>query len=126
MKFDRNALELMPHTVLIRKRLQVDRYNRPTYETDAAGEPVYTSYRALVTYKPEEVRTASGEERVSRSRVTLAPVVVNEEGTIVMLDVLPVITPEDEITLPDESKPVIIAVERHDALEDFKHYVIRT
>ena len=110
----------MPHIVSLRARVSVDRYNRPTYEATA------TRYRALVTMNPVEIRTLSGEERVSRAKVTMAPVVVNDDDTLTFLDTLPAITPEHEITLPDGTKPVILSIEQHSGIDELQHLVIRT
>lgn len=126
MKFDRNALELMRQTVLIRKKIGQDRFNRNIYETDANNEPVYTRYRALVTLKPEQIRTANGEEKVARSRTAIAPVVVDADDHLIYLDDLPDIGPDDEITMPDGSKPEIIAVEEHEGTADLHHILIRS
>lgn len=126
MKFDRNPLELMDQTILIRKKVGVDRYNRNQYEVDADNEPVYTRYRALVTLKPEQIRTTSGEEKVARSRTMVAPVVVDDDDHLVFLDELPAIGSDDEITMPDGSKPEILAVEYHEGPDDLHHILIRS
>lgn len=123
-RFDDDVLDLMPHIVSLRARLTIDRYNRATYE------PTATRYRALVVMKNEQIRTITGEEAISRVRITMSPVVVNDDETLTYLEGFPegdaAIKPEHEITLPDGSKPVILALAKNDSIEELQHMVIHT
>lgn len=83
--------DLMPATVTLRAVSVLDDYGRPQF---GAGE----DYRSRVSYESAKVRAASGEEVVARGSVWLASAVV--------------VTPEDQIVLPDGTTPPILAIER--------------
>jgi hypothetical protein len=119
VKFDDGVLELMPHIISLAERISIDRYNRATYATAVR-------YRALVVYKPIEIRTISGEEAIARARIAVAPVVVNNDDTLTYLDSFPDIKAEHQITLPDGSQPVIISLEKNDGIPELNHLVIYT
>ncbi len=86
-----DLLALMPHTVTVEPLTGRDDYGRPTY-----GAAV--QYRARVVGKQKLVRAADGAERVSATTVYLASA--------------PGVGPEDRITLPDGSRPPILAVSK--------------
>lgn len=83
--------DLMPHTVSHSELASRDEYGAPTYGTE-------TDYTARVLYKQQKVVRSDGREVLARGVMWIA-------GT-------PTIDPEDRITLPDDSTPVILAVER--------------
>jgi len=84
--------DLMPHLVD-----HAEYAGRADYGAVSYGSPV--SYTARVTYKNQRVRIADGSEVVARGTVWIA-------GT-------PSIDPEDQITLPDDSTPPILSVEKY-------------
>ena len=81
-------------------------YREPTGK-DAYGGPTYVGATtvtcpAWISRKPREVRTATGEERVSGAEISL--------GHPTSGGAVPRPSPEAEITLPDGSTPLILAV----------------
>ena len=82
---------LMPHTVGHTPVSSRDAYGKITYGTE-------TEYQARVVYKNKQVRSSSGELVMAAGMVWFAAVID--------------ISPEDKITLPDDSTPQVISVER--------------
>lgn len=81
-------------------------YREPT-GTGTYGEPTFVGATtvtcpAWISRKPREVRTHTGEERVSSAEISLG----HPSGG----GAVPRPSPEAEITLPDGSKPLILAV----------------
>ena len=81
-------------------------FREPT-GTGTYGEPTFVGATAVtcpawISRKPREVRTHTGEERVSAAEISLG----HPSGG----GAVPVPTPEAEITLPGGEKPAILAV----------------
>lgn len=85
-------LDLMPHTVSHAELAGRDDYGKPTY-----GSAV--DYQARVTYKNQKVRASDGSEVVARGVVWIG-------GT-------PIISTDDQLTLPDGSSPIILSFEQY-------------
>ena len=93
--------DLMNQTVSHAEFAGRSEYGKPTY-----GSPV--DYSARVVYKQKLVRRPDGSEVVSQGEVWLQSNVS--------------VTSEDEITLPDNTTPPILAVERFsDETSSFHH-----
>ena len=84
-------------TVAIREPTGTGTYGEPTY----VGATTLT-VPAWISRKPREVRTHQGEERVSSAEISLGH---PSAGVAV-----PRPTPEAELTLPDGTTPLILAV----------------
>jgi hypothetical protein len=93
-------LELMPHTVSHAELASRDAYGKPVY-----GSAV--DYTARVLYKNQKVRAKDGSEVVARGVVWIG-------GT-------PTVSPDDQLTLPDGSTPIILSFEQY-ADEDGAHH----
>lgn len=82
---------MMPHTVVHEPVLSRDAYGKITYGPA-------TNYRSRVVYKNKQVRSATGE-------------IVMAAGTVWFAQTVS-IGPADRITLPDNSTPQIISVDK--------------
>lgn len=90
MTVEADLLELMPHFVTVEKRISTTEYGVPTYGTSSR-------YQARVERKRRMVRNAAGEEKISTVTVYFGST--------------PGLNPEDRITLPDGTTPVILSTE---------------
>lgn len=97
MDFETLFAATMTETVTLRTPTGIGAYGEPTF----VGATTVT-VPAWISRKPREVRTLTGEERVSAAEISL--------GHPVGGAAVPVPTPETEIQLPDGSKPAILAV----------------
>lgn len=127
--FDENILDIMRQTVTIKQPLYEDDGSQ---KTDRYGNAEYdeeTTYRCRITTKPTTVRNASGEVTVANGRVLIAPAIVIEDQ-VILLDNMPLIQPDAEITFPDGSKPAIISISNRDLGDDddpsFEYCVLYT
>jgi hypothetical protein len=115
--FDENNLSLMRDVITIRNPLRdVD----GNIVTNRAGEqqlgaPV--QYRAQVDGRPRTVRNSEGELTTASNRITVAPAQVTSTD-LILLDQMPAIDTEAEITMPDGSKPPILQVDRRSTGEN--------
>ena len=89
-----SALGSALQTVTVELATSINQYGETTY-----GAPA--SYSAWVLAMPKEVRTATGEERVS------AVEIIFDSGAADP----PALTPESRLTLPDGSQPQILRVD---------------
>jgi hypothetical protein len=97
MDFETMFASTFTETVSLREPTGLDSYGGPTF----VGATTVT-VPAWISRKPREVRTDRGEERVSAAEISLGH---PSAGVAV-----PTPSAEAEITLPDGSKPAILAV----------------
>lgn len=97
MDFETMFADKLPETITYREPTGKDDYGGPTF----VGATTVT-VPAWISRKPREVRTATGEERVSSAEISLG----HPTGGVAV----PVPTPEAELTLPGGEKPAILAV----------------
>lgn len=97
MDFETAFASTLTEEISFREPTGLDAYGGPTY----VGATTVTC-PAWISRKPREVRTATGEERVSGAEISLGH--PTDGGGV------PTISPEAEITLPDGSTPLILAV----------------
>lgn len=105
MHFGAGLLRLFSDEVILQEPVGVNRYNEPDY---TGSDP--STYRARVDYKPREVRTLAGDERVASATIRLAPVRVRSDGSLETLTEAPSVTPDVKLTLPDGKTPQVISV----------------
>ncbi len=105
MGLDPELEALMPHKVRIRRRVGRDKYGEDSYG-------VMVEYPARVVNKIRRVRDPNGEERISTANATIATAEA--------------ISPFDQITLPDETSPPILAVETFPDEAGGHHTVVYT
>lgn len=93
----------MPHTITVKDILTTNQYGEAVHSTS------YTSYSALVEYRPQMIRTAFGEEAIANAVVYIAS---TEAIPLTSL-----------VTLPDGAEPDIL---RSDVFsdEDGTHHVV--
>lgn len=103
MSFATEFRDLMTDTVTHYALSSRDAYGTPSY---GAG----TSYPARVVRKHKLVRDAAGQQVVSTAQAWLG-------GT-------PAITPQDKVTLSDNSSPPIVAIERYQDEVGASHTVV--
>jgi hypothetical protein len=87
--------------------------HKPWTGQDGYGERTFgasTDYRCRIQEGIEKVPTAGGEDQIARGRIYLAA--------------SPGVQPEDEVTLPDSSKPQILAVLKQQDQAGAHHEVI--
>jgi len=84
-------------TISFREPTGLDAYGAPTY----VGAVTVTC-PAWISRKPREIRTATGEERVSSAEISL--------GHPTTGGAVPTPSPEAELMLPDGSTPLILSV----------------
>lgn len=97
MDFETTFASTLTETVSFREPTGTDMYGAPTF----VGATTVTC-PAWISRKPRQVRTETGEERVSAAEISL--------GHPTGGGAVPVPSPSAEITLPDNSKPLILAV----------------
>jgi hypothetical protein len=97
MDFETMFAETFTETISFREPTGLDSYGAPTY----SGATTVT-VPAWISRKFREVRTLSGEERVSSAEISL--------GHPTGGGAVPRPSPEAEIQLPDGSRPLIISV----------------
>lgn len=103
MSFESAFLSLMPSTIKVSTRTGHNNYGEPTYASSTA------SYRARIVQKREFVRTASGET-VEATHVIWA----RSTGATT-------ITVDDRLTMPDGTRPTILATERYPDTDGIHH-----
>lgn len=84
--------DVLLQTVTLAALSSTSGYGKPSF---AAG----TEYKARVVYKTQSIKNADGQD-------VMAHGVVWMKGS-------PVVAPEDQITLPDGSTPVILSLDRY-------------
>jgi head-tail adaptor len=104
VSFDEAFLSFMDSTVTVSTRSGHSNYGEATYSTSSA------TYRARIVEKPGFIREAAGET-IQFSHTLW----IRSTGSVS-------ITATDRITLPDGTKPPIVAVERIPD-EDGEHHV---
>lgn len=105
MAFERTIFQsLMPATITVSTRTTHSLHGTPSYSTSSA------SYRARIIHKPGFVRTGDRETKEFRTILWVA-----STGT---LDV------SDRITLPDGSRPPVVAVERYPDDDGTHHHKV--
>ena len=104
MSFDAALLPLMTSTLKVSTRTTHSNYGEPSFAATTA------SYRARIVEKPGYIRTGEGED-IAYHTVAW----VRSTGAVS-------ITASDRVTLPDGSRPPVIAVERFPD-EDLEHHV---
>ncbi len=82
--------DMLNQTIILAEMASRDAYGKPNY-----GTPV--SYKARVTYKQDLLRDAAGREVLSKGFVWI-------QGA-------PTVSPEDQLTLPDNTTPPIVTTE---------------
>jgi hypothetical protein len=97
MDFETMFADTFTETVTVREPTGTGTYGEPTF-TGAAT----LTLPAWISRKPREVRTHTGEERVSSAEISIGH---PSAGVAV-----PDISPEAELTLPGGQKPAILAV----------------
>jgi hypothetical protein len=105
VRFSPSLLKLFTDVVVLQEPVGVNRYNEPDY---TGSTP--TSYRARVDYKPREIRTLAGDERVASVTIRLAPVKIRTDGSLEVLDEPPAVTPSVRLVLPDGNEPLVLSV----------------
>ena len=95
MSFSTQFLSMMNSTVTVSTRASHNSYGEATYSTSSA------TYRARIVEKPGFIREAAGET-IQFSHTLW----IRSTGSVS-------ITATDRITLPDGTKPPIVAVERY-------------
>jgi hypothetical protein len=97
MDFETMFADTFTETVALKEPTGTGTYGEPTF----IGATTVT-VPAWISRKPREVRTHTGEERVSSAEISLG----HPSAGVAVPDV----TPEAEITLPNGTKPAILAV----------------
>lgn len=106
MSFESEFVQLMPHSVTIEPWASQDAYGKPTYGAGVA-------YPAQVMAINERVVTVMNREVVASTQVIVGP----------NAGLYPPTDPRIRITLPDGSKPTVLAVTAQPD-EDGTHHVV--
>ena len=105
MTIENDFRDLMTQTVAIEKFISHNANVEPTYGDSA-------NHRARVVHKEKVVRDTQGREKVSTAQTWIF-------GN-------PDIDPQDRITLPDESQPIILSVRSYPDENGDHHQVVFT